>query len=88
MEAAEDIGGDEEVISFAGAHNQRFEIDKEIIDEYRNANLTWVSIAKLLVTTTETLYQWRKRNDYVDPGIMEVTITVNFLEHRVQRTFR
>lgn len=60
-----DAGDDEEV--FIGPSNERLEVDLTIIDEYRNANLSWVSIAKLLHTTTETLYQWRGRNNYVDP---------------------
>ena len=69
MEAG-DIDIDEDERDFARPHNERFEIGKEIIDEYRNVNLTWVSIAKLLKTTTETLFQWRRRNNYVDPGIV------------------
>ena len=69
MEAG-DFDIDEDERDVATPHNERFETDKEIMDEYRIANLTWVSIATLLRTTTETLYQWRRRNNYVDPGIV------------------
>ena len=42
----------------------RFEVHKDVVDGYRNLEISWTNIAALLSTTTKTLGKWRKANNY------------------------
>jgi hypothetical protein len=51
--------------------NQRFEFDRDTMVQYRQIGLSWTAIAQLpdVDTTTETLSQWRIREEFEDPGL-------------------
>ena len=42
----------------------RFVINRDIVQEYRNAGLRWIDISKLMNISNRTLSRWRIQNNF------------------------
>jgi uncharacterized protein YjcR len=47
--------------------SESFDIDAEIINNYRRTNVKWKTIAELLGISSRTLRRWKIRNNCEDP---------------------